>query len=227
MAPTFCNRCGNHAVEEGCDVWDEIVELDTLLGRLRLKRYDLKRKINRFHSPIVCQLPPDVTAIIFEFCLPDFTDYQMDRLSAVSPFTCFTKLKEDLSIPLSLGAICSYWREIAWSTPSLWSSLFIHAPGVRDSSSSSHTMPSGIAREWLARSGQLPLSIRILHILVTFEHSQHWSISLINILPVGPILTSICLSVTIDIFMQPPLYSNPFDSNAQTMRRTWMSWTFS
>ena len=143
-------------------MWDEIVELDTLLGRLRLKRYDLKRKINRFHSRIVCQLPPDVTAIIFEFCLPDFTDYQMDRLSAVSPFTCFTKLKEDLSIPLSLGAICSYWREIAWSTPSLWSSLFIHAPGVRDSSSSSHTMPSGIAREWLARSGQLPLSIRIL-----------------------------------------------------------------
>ena len=142
MASTLCNRCRD-AVEEGCDVWDELAELDDLLERLRLKRYDLKRKINRVHSPIVRLLPPDVASTIFEFCLPDFADHQL------SPFTY---LKEDLSIPLSLGAICSYWREIAWSTPSLWSSVV-----VRDS-----RMPTGIVQEWLGRSGQLPLSIRII-----------------------------------------------------------------
>ena len=134
MAPTFCSRCGD-AVDEGCDPRDELAELDALSERLRLKRYDLKRKINRLHSPIIRRLPPDVTSTIFEFCLSDFTDH-------------------DFFVPLSLGAICSYWREIAWSTPSLWSSLVVRVP------SDSHII-TGIAQEWLARSGQLPLSIRI------------------------------------------------------------------
>ena len=145
MAPTFCNRCGD-AVEEQCDPKDELAELDALLERLTLKRYDLKRKVNRFHSPIVRQLPPDVTSTIFEFCLPDFMDHPL------SPYT-----REDLSLPLSLGAICSYWRNVAWSTPSLWSSLVVLNP----SEYNSHRF-TGIAQDWLARSGQLPLSIRIL-----------------------------------------------------------------
>ena len=146
MAPTFCNRCGK-AVEEGCDPRDELTELDALLERLRLKRYDLKRKINRFQSAIVRQLPPDVTSTIFEFCLPYISDNQL--------LACC--IQEDLSFPLSLGAICSYWRDIAWSTPSLWSSLV-----VRVGSKSDPHKIAGVAQEWLARSGQLPLSIRIL-----------------------------------------------------------------
>ena len=141
MAPTFCSRCGD-ALEEGCDLWDELAELDALLERLRLRRYDLKRKINRLQSPI----PPDVMSTIFEFCLPDFAVHQL-----------YPYPKEDLSIPLSLGTICSYWREIAWSTPSLWSSLVVRVPSKYDSH-----MATGIAQEWLSRSGRLPLSIRIL-----------------------------------------------------------------
>jgi hypothetical protein len=128
MTPTLCNRCGD-AVPEGCDPKDELSELDALLERLRLKRYDLKRKINRFHSPIIRQLPPDVILTIFEFCLPHF-------------------------------AICSYWRDIGWSesTPSLWSSMVLRV--LRKNASYSH-MATGIAKEWLAHSGHLHLSIRI------------------------------------------------------------------
>ena len=83
MAPTFCNRCGD-AFEErpGCDPREELAELDALLERLTLKRYNLKRKINRFHSPIVRQLPPDVMSNIFEFCLPDITDHQFQLFSS-------------------------------------------------------------------------------------------------------------------------------------------------
>jgi F-box-like len=148
MAPTFCNCCGD-TFENGCDPRDELAELDALLERLTLKRYDLKRKINRFHSPIVRQLPPDVMSTIFEFCLPDFTDDQL------------LYMKKDLFTPLSLGAICSYWRDIAWSTPSLWSSLVVRDPSTKHDPD----MVTGIAQEWLARSGHLPLSI---HILSTF-----------------------------------------------------------
>ena len=153
MAVTFCNRCGDAVLEEGCDLWDELAELDALLDRLTIKRYELKRRINQLRSPIVRQLPPDVTSTIFEFCLPDFED------RGICPNS-----REDLSIPLSLGAICSYWRDVAWSMPSLWSSLVVRVPNKLDP----HTV-TGIAQEWLARSGHLPLSIRIM-ILST----SHW-----------------------------------------------------
>jgi hypothetical protein len=76
MAPVFCDRCGD-TVGEGCDPLDELAQLDALWKRLRPKRYDLKRKINRFHSLIVCRLPPDIMSTIFEFCLPDFADIQL------------------------------------------------------------------------------------------------------------------------------------------------------
>ena len=148
MAPTFCSRCGDVvAVEEPerCDPRDELAELDALLERLNLKRYNLKRKINRLQSSIVRQLPPDIMSTIFESCLPDFTNHQLTPAGDV-----------DLSIPLSLGAICSYWRDIAWSTPTLWSSLAVRVTKKHDP----HIVAS-IAHEWLFRSGQLPLSVRI------------------------------------------------------------------
>ena len=72
MAPTLCSRCGD-AVDEGCDPRDELAELDALLERIKLKRLNAKRKINRLHSSIIRQLPPDVMSTIFEFCLPYFT----------------------------------------------------------------------------------------------------------------------------------------------------------
>ena len=143
MAPTLCSRCGD-AVEEDCDPRDELAELEDLLDRLTRKRYDLKRKVNQL-CPILCKLPPDVMSIIFEFCLPYFADNHTFAFS-----------KDDTTIPLSLGAICRYWRDIAWSTPSLWSSLLVCIP-TNDS-----RMAVGLAQEWLERSGQLPLTIRII-----------------------------------------------------------------
>ena len=160
MAPTFCNRCGD-AVVEGNDLRDELAELDALLERLTLKRLNLKRKINRFYSPIVRLLPPDVMSTIFEFCLQDFTDHELlpsDRFlpTWISPFMQLSPSEKIFTPPLSLGAICSYWRDIAWATPTLWSSLVVRDPGRH----APHIV-TGIAQEWLARSGQLPLSIRI------------------------------------------------------------------
>ena len=139
MAPTLRSRCGD-AVDEGCDPKDELAELDTLLKRLTL---NLKRKINRLHSPIIRHLPPDVMSTIFEFCLPSFTDHH-------DQFLTFTQEDSSLSSPLSLGAICSYWRDIAWSTPSLLSSLVVRDPGP---SEYNMHITTGLAQEWLARSG--------------------------------------------------------------------------
>ena len=115
MASTFCSRCGD-AIEEDCDPRDGLAELDALLERLTLRRYDLKRKISRL-STIVRQLPSDVMSTIYEFCLPDFADRHLYPYPEI-----------DLSIPSSLGAICKCWREITWITPSLESSLVVRVP---------------------------------------------------------------------------------------------------
>jgi hypothetical protein len=83
---------------------------------------------------------------IFEFCLPGFATFQ--------PLPS-NKFNMDLCSFLSLRAICSYWREIAWSMPSLWSLLMVC---VDPSKPDSHI---SLVQEWLAHSGELPLSIHI------------------------------------------------------------------
>ena len=136
---------------------------------------------------------------IFEFCLPYFT-YHHDQ------FLDF--FQNNFFFPLSLGVICSYWRDIAWSTPSLWSSLVVRVTSKHDP----HII-AGIAQEWLARSGQLPLSIRI-----SAYNNNLKTVSA----PVGPILTSASLQAVIGVFMRStimPLHLNPFDFPLSTMRR--------
>ena len=93
--------------------------------------------------------------------------------------------------------ICSYWREISWSTPSLWSFLVVCA--------SSKHMATDIA--WMSCSLSHLQSIDILSLATS--QSQHWPISLINILPLGPILTSLTLYIPdyYIIFMQPIITS--------------------
>jgi hypothetical protein len=61
----------------------------------------------------------------------------------------------DISIPLFLSSVCKQWHVIAHSTPELWTSFKIYIP--------SSDFPEHIqyARQWLLRSGQLPLSIQI------------------------------------------------------------------
>ena len=96
---------------------------------------------------------------IFEFCLQGLSPY----------------IKEDLSIPISLGAVCSYWRGIAWSTPSLWSSLVVRVTRKHDPH-----MVTDIAHSWLSRLGQLSLSVRnsmYVSALVEIinQYSTRWS----------------------------------------------------
>jgi len=81
------------------------------------------------------KIPPEVLSIIFEFFVSsDFAD------------PCSS---------LILGAICGRWRALAWSTPRLWSSISI------EFDRGSLVDKLQLAREWLSRSGQLPLSITI------------------------------------------------------------------
>lgn len=134
------------------NLFSDLKQLDILMAHLSIKRADLNRKINRHHSPIIQKLPQDVLAVVFSFCLPDYT----------TPLSNF-----DRSAPLILGAVCKDWREIAWWSPRLWSAMVINI----SASKTIFESQMSLAREWLARSGRLPLFIRIVWEL--YDHNFH------------------------------------------------------
>ncbi|TFK38447.1 hypothetical protein BDQ12DRAFT_112644 [Crucibulum laeve] len=55
--------------------------------------------------------------------------------------------------PLSLGAVCTNWRSVAWSTPRLWTSINLHLTSNR------FKTQTYLLDEWLARGGTCPISI--------------------------------------------------------------------
>ena len=84
------------------------------------------------------EVPPEILSIIFQFFISPYSD------SEPYPYSS-----------LRLGAICGRWRALAWSTPCLWNSISI------DFDRGSLVDKLRLAREWLSRSGELPLSITI------------------------------------------------------------------
>jgi hypothetical protein len=60
---------------------------------------------------------------------------------------------------LTLGAVCKKWREIAWATPELWT--FLRMSDVPESDCSSFSLQVELAKEWLGRAANLPLSISL------------------------------------------------------------------
>jgi hypothetical protein len=94
------------------------------------------------------RLLPDILQEIFVRCLPTGGYSAMSRMDA----------------PLVLGRVCREWRDIAYSTPSLWSAIHIAIP--KDSSyvlmhTCSHATRMRAIQDWLSRSGICPLYISI------------------------------------------------------------------
>jgi F-box-like len=118
------------------DLEAEITHVEKLLAQLVRQRVPLKRKINARFSPVL-QLPVEITSEIFMTCFPP---------NAWELWGSKT--------PLDLGKVCSTWRDIAWSMPWLWNTVSLSVPHL----SPTHTE---MLDEWLFRSGQLPLSIRL------------------------------------------------------------------
>ncbi|KAJ7685663.1 hypothetical protein DFH06DRAFT_1463649 [Mycena polygramma] len=106
-------------------------------------------------SPLIRRdptVPPEILAEIFCHCLPDDEEY-------ITP---------DLITPLILCWICRQWRELALSTPRLWSSLCLDF----DLMIQRGAYETDFWRTWLSRAGGTPLS-------VILRSSQH--------VPAGPI----------------------------------------
>lgn len=126
----------------------EVARVSQTLKALMDRTHGLKARINDMYSPAIRLFPPEVTAEIFQACIPAF---DMEDTSS------------DTSIPLMLGSVCTSWRRIAWSAPTLWSSLTLRL------STSSISTQITLLDEWLSRSGDLPLSLRLFS-----DEEIHW-----------------------------------------------------
>lgn len=121
-----------------------------------------RRKMNDTRDPFVSRLPREIACHIFSNFLP--TD--VDDFYSVP---CQPYLVRPISItPLYLGAVCQSWREIVWATPMLWSSISVDMFAISK-------ITAQLVHDWLGRSGQLPLYIR-LHAGIEHGAPEHYPI---------------------------------------------------
>jgi hypothetical protein len=83
------------------------------------------------HPPINA-LPPEILSAIF------------------LPLREIRRYKQLLPFQVHLSHVCRHWRQIAISTPQLWSSITLFS-----------TKSQPCVEEWLARSGSVPLDVRL------------------------------------------------------------------
>jgi F-box-like len=137
-----------------------ISRLDAKIDKLLLRRRDLRihrHLLSTLLSPVRF-LPPELLGEIFRYCLPQ--DY--DELGA----------HKAVMLP---SHVCKRWRDVALSTPALWTNIVLH---VTDKTLESQT---ALVTDWVSRSGNLPLSFtlegreNVLPILaVLYHHCARW-----------------------------------------------------
>jgi hypothetical protein len=130
-----------YAWQQLIDLESEITRVKALLHQLEQQRSRLKRQLNACRSPVL-QLPPELTSEIFVTYL---AHHEWDGLTSCLSDVLISRT------PLLFGRICSAWRELAWSTPKLWSSMQLDLEN--------NNIDPILVNQWLDRSGSLPLSI--------------------------------------------------------------------
>jgi hypothetical protein len=132
-----------YAWQQLIDLESEITRVKAMLHQLEQQQTRLKRQLNACRSPVL-RLPPELTSEIFITYLADHDSEWDDLISWPSRVLISTT-------PLLFGQICSAWRELAWSTPKLWSSMQLDLENNK--------IDAVLVNQWLDRSTSLPLSI--------------------------------------------------------------------
>ncbi|KAF8213945.1 hypothetical protein K438DRAFT_1802605 [Mycena galopus ATCC 62051] len=125
----------------------QIIEQRRVLYDLEQARFDVERILDAIATYPVLTLPTEITAEIFASCLSAF-----DPLS-IPPAT------DEISAPLVLAGVCRAWRDIAFTTPILWSKLRVKFDSIPIEVVSKPGLVEGRIDRWLARAGHYPLSL--------------------------------------------------------------------
>ena len=124
---------------------DEINQTVAALRHLLSKRLDLRSEQNRGHDPMH-RLPLEIRHYTLELLRP-----RQDEWGNIQ-----NPGKPSRVMPLYLTSICKSWRDIAWSNPSLWSTIRIVLRGHHSS------RWIKFLHDWIQRSRTLPLTLSIV-----------------------------------------------------------------
>jgi hypothetical protein len=133
----LCSACAEDIVLE-----QELKELEKLVEKIHIKRRALRTAMNQNHECLIHKFPPEIASQIF-------FHYSLANLH----FDTHAKTNT-----LFLGAVCQKWRQLAWATPELWTSINIGRNIIHQWTTSTEQLFA----EWLQRSATLPLSIRFI-----------------------------------------------------------------
>jgi hypothetical protein len=135
---------------------EDLAHLKILRKQLFRKRDEALTCINQYKSLLapIRRLPAELLAAIFCFCLPP-QEVKFDIGFSFSSNTDHVSFGRRQA-PLLLGRVCSLWRAVALSTPSLWSSF--------GASCTTRTINRTVfgAETFISRSGVCPLSISLV-----------------------------------------------------------------
>ncbi|KIM36949.1 hypothetical protein M413DRAFT_282669 [Hebeloma cylindrosporum] len=133
-----CSAC-----TEDIQLERQLQDLEKLAQEIHAKRRALRTTMNQNHDrSLIPKFPPEIASrVFFHYSLASL---RLDTYAKINT--------------LFLGAVCHKWRELAWATPELWTSINVGQKLIHQWSLSAGLLFS----EWLERSGTLPLSIRFL-----------------------------------------------------------------
>ncbi|KAF9482955.1 hypothetical protein BDN70DRAFT_990735 [Pholiota conissans] len=201
--PIYCPR-GARGLP--CLPCEELSTVEEEIRLLNAKRILIRSRVDRAHNP-TSRVPSEIMSKIFTEFVPVDTDESYGVCVGHHRFAPVGHVKGKITTtPILLSAVCTTWRDIAQSTPQLWTSVSV------DLSSEIHF---DLLRGWLARSGMLPLHILIdastqelydieisekiiglfatyaprwFSLTITITHSQYFLFSFLHVEDVDPLM---------------------------------------
>ncbi|KAJ6561688.1 hypothetical protein B0H19DRAFT_1142308 [Mycena capillaripes] len=196
----------------------EAVDLAEEILRLTAKR----DKLSEFIDPHLALVSPVRS-------LPD--DILREILIASLP-SCQNATLNPAESPLLLCHISRRWRNLALSTPLLWTSLHITLPPIKNSRAAKSPRLGEIndaAKAWISRSGLLPLSLSFV-----VQRSEHYDIAALSStfiqcsyrwrairldLPELKLFTGFLALTSVDVPMLRSAIVSGFDGTSSTAKR--------
>jgi len=134
------------AIREGepCLACKKDMDLELKIQELQERRRKLRTRMNTNHDSFVLKLPPEIAAHIL-FLSMNEQDLDPDHLTT-------------LPTQFLLGAVCRGWRQLARSTPQLWSTLSF---SLAKRTKMEALQQLRAVKDWLQLSGSLPLILGI------------------------------------------------------------------
>src|SRR6188768_2333495 len=130
------------------DVQSKIRECKEPPTELYIQEAHTKSSVNAAHDLIICHLPLELVSNIFIFCNPH--PIQTDDFG---PSLSYRPWSANWRYQISLGMVCTAWRNIVRSTPQLWTTICIRLQNLCESPKLEFVLLC------LQLSGSLPLHI--------------------------------------------------------------------